>query len=212
LTHADPPKTAATRFPIEALLAERWSPRAFQQRAVEQEKLGSLLEAARLAPSCFNDQPWSFFVATRDERERFERLASCLVETNRAWAEKAPVLMLSVARKTFRQNGKPNRHAGHDVGLAVGGMLVQAQALGLSVHQMAGFDAQRARELLGIPDDHEPMAMTAVGYRGEPDALPDKLRERELAPRERRPLAEIAFGARFGEPLEWLDEAPGKAG
>lgn len=194
-------KTADTRFPVHELIAERWSPRAFADRDVSKEDLGSLLEAARWAPSCFNDQPWSFVVATRDEPEALARLQSCLVDANKAWATDAPVLMLSVARTSFAHNGKPNRHAAHDVGLAVGGLCAQAQALGLVVHQMAGYDAERARELLGVPDGHEPMAMIAVGYEGEAERLDEQLRERELAPRQRKPLSEVAFAGRFGAAL-----------
>lgn len=190
-------KTAVTEFPIHELIARRWSPRAFSERPVEEQKLASLLEAARWAPSCYNEQPWRFFVATRDEPERHARLASCLVPGNRVWAEKAWVLALSVARLAFERTGKPNRHALHDVGLAVGGLLVQAEALGLATHQMAGFDGAKARELLWIPDGYEPVAMIAIGYRGEPELLPEELREREIAPRVRKSLEEIVFGERW---------------
>jgi nitroreductase len=193
-------KLAKSSFPIHELIAARWSPRAFAPRAVEPEVLGSLLEAARWAPSCFNEQPWSFLVAPAADADSFERLAACLSEGN-AWAKRAPVLMLSVAKLAFDRNGKPNRHAYHDVGLAVENLVLQAQALGLSVHQMAGFDVERARANLGIPAGHDPVAMIAVGYRGSADDLPDALRERELAPRSRKALAAFAFGARWGEPL-----------
>lgn len=196
-------KSPDTRFPIHPLIAERWSPRAFADRALDDATLGSLLEAARWAPSCFNEQPWRFLVATRDDAEGFERLGSCLVEAN-GWAKSASVLMLSVARTTFERNDKENRHAWHDVGLAAENLVLQAQALGLATHQMAGFDAARAREVLGIPDGFEPVAMIAVGYRAEPESLPAKLAEREVAPRERRPLGAIAFGAGWETPLDGL--------
>ena len=196
-------KTSDTANPIHALLAERWSPRAFTDQPVDAEQLGALLEAARWAPSCFNEQPWRFLVATRTDAEGFARLADCLVEGN-AWAKQAPVLMLSVARTTFERNRKPNRHAWHDVGLAVQSLVVQAEALGLSTHQMAGFDAERARTTLGIPDDHEPVAMIAVGHRAEPDVLPEPLREREQAPRARRALDTLVHGASWGARPGWL--------
>lgn len=195
-------KPAVTRYPLHDLIARRWSPRAFTQRVPSSEVLGSLFEAARWAPSCFNDQPWRFLVASKDRPERFERLASCLVESNRQWAEHAPVLALSMAQTGFRHNGKPNRHAGHDVGLAVAMLSLQAQALSLAVHQMAGFDATRARQLFGIPDECEPMAMLAIGEAGDPEQLPEKLRARELAPRERLPLSSLVFGERFGSSEE----------
>lgn len=192
-------KTATSDFPLHELIAERWSPRAFTDQPVEADKLGSLFEAARWAASCFNEQPWSFLVATREDTEGFEKLASCLMEGN-AWAKDAPVLMLSVARLTFARNDKPNRHAQHDVGLAVGNLSVQAQAMGLCLHQMGGFDADRAREVLGIPDDFEPMAMIALGYQGEASALPDALREREAAARERKDVGSFVFGAAWEQP------------
>jgi len=198
-------KTAESRYPIHELIAERWSPRAFADRDVEREKLGSLLEAARWAASCFNEQPWSFFVAPRDRTEDFERLASCLVEGN-AWAKSAPVLMLSVAKLAFDRNGKPNRHALHDVGLAAANLTLQAQALGLSVHQMAGFHVGRAREVLAIPDGFEPVAMIAIGYRGDPDSLPDPLKERELTPRLRKQLDAFVFGSGWESPAALLNE------
>lgn len=192
-------KRAETRYDVHDLIAERWSPRAFLDRPVERDKLGSLLEAARWAPSCFNDQPWTFLVATSDRKEDFERLASTLMEGN-AWAKKAPVLMLSVARLAFGHNDKPNRHALHDVGLAVGNLVLQAEALGLSAHQMGGFEKDEAREVLGIPDGFEPVAMIALGYRGDADTLPEKLKERELAERSRKDLDTIVFGAGWEKP------------
>jgi nitroreductase len=195
-------KPAQNDYPIEPLLARRWSPRAFADRPLSGAELASLLEAARWAPSCFNDQPWSFIVAPRADAEAFERLSSCLVEANRVWAARAPVLLLSVARLAFARNDKPNRHAVHDVGLAVQSMALQATAMGLALHQMAGFDVERARTLLGLPEGHEPVAMIALGAPGDPETLPDDLRERERAPRTRKPLAELAFAGSFGQPLE----------
>lgn len=200
-------KTAVTRYPIHELLAERWSPRAFSARSVSREQLGSLFEAARWAPSCFNEQPWRFVVASKDEPQRFEALRRLLVPTNDAWAKNAPVLALSIAKLDFTRTGKPNRHAYHDVGLAVGALLAQAQAMGLCVHQMGGFDVERARAELALTAGHDPVAMMAIGYQGEPESLPVELRERELAPRERRPLNELVFGARFGQPHEAFERA-----
>jgi len=193
-------KRAVTSYPVHDLVAERWSPTVFDGRAVEPEKLGSLFEAARWAASSFNEQPWRFLVARREDAAGFERLAGCLVPAN-AWAKRAPVLALSVARLHFTRNGKPNRHAFHDVGLASGNLCLQAGALGLAVHMMAGFDADRARADLGIPEGHDPVAMMAIGYRGDPGAAPPELRAREEAPRSRKPLAEVAFGPGWDAPL-----------
>src|SRR3954463_9809046 len=149
--------------PIHDLLRRRWSPRAFSDRPVEREKLLSVLEAARWAPSSNNEQPWHYLVARKEEPEEFARLLACLVEKNQSWAKAAPVLMLSVASTVFARNGKPNRHALHDVGQAVADLTVQATALGLFVHQMAGFSAEKARETYGIPENAEPVAALAVG-------------------------------------------------
>jgi nitroreductase len=194
---------ASGDYPIHPLLAERRSLRAFSRKTVEPEILGSLLEAARWAPSCANEQPWSFLVAVKDDKPEFERLLGCLIEFNREWAQHAPVLILSVARMIFQSTGKPNRHAFHDVGQAIASLTVQATASGLVVHQMAGFDVEKARREFAIPHDHEPVAVTAIGYPGSPAELPDKLRQKELAPRQRKALADFVFECSFGQPGAW---------
>ncbi len=190
---------AKTEFPVHDLIRLRWSPRAFSDRPVDPEKLRSLFEAARWAPSSFNEQPWAYLMATREDPEGFARLLSVLMEGNIAWAQHAPVLMLSVAKLNFERNAKPNRHAFHDVGLATANLIVQATAMGLYVHQMAGFHAEKARELFAIPEGWEPVAAIALGYPGEPDSLPASLRDRELAPRTRKPLKEFVFTRRWGQ-------------
>jgi len=192
-------KAAKTEFPIHDLIRLRWSPRAFSDRPVEPEKLRSLLEAARWAPSSYNEQPWAFLVATRDDPEGFARLLSVLVVGNITWAQHAPVLMLSVAKLNFEQNGKPNRHAFHDVGQATANLIVQATAMGLYAHQMAGFHVEKAREVFAIPEGWEPVAAIALGYPGDPDSLPAPLRDREFAPRTRKPLKEFVFAGRWGQ-------------
>ena len=192
-------KPAETHYPIHDLLRRRWSPRAFSDRRVDPAIMRSLLEAARWAPSSYNEQPWSFIVATKDDPVEFGRLLSCLVEGNIQWAQHAPVLMVSVARLTFEDDGKPNRHAFHDVGLAVANLIVQATALGLVVHQMAGIFPDKIRELYGIPEGYEAVAGIALGYPGDPQSLPEELRKRELAPRERKPLTEFVFSGSWGQ-------------
>jgi nitroreductase len=194
-------KPAPIAHDVHELIRDRWSPRAFSKRPLRGAVLRSLLEAARWAPSCFNEQPWRFLVAHRDNQAEFERLLSCLDEKNQRWAKGAAVLMLSVARASFARNGKPNRHALHDVGLAVAQLTLQATALGLGVHQMAGFSAERARELYAIPAEFEPVAAIAVGYPGDPDALPGDLRERELGARSRHPHSAFVFAGTWGDPL-----------
>lgn len=193
-------KPAPVAVPIHELLQRRWSPRAFADRPVEPEKLASLFEAARWAPSCFNEQPWRFLLCTRERPADFQRLLGCLAEANAVWARQAPVLLLSAAKRNFSHNGKPNRHAVHDVGLAAENLVLQAVALGLCAHQMAGFDAAEAREAFAIPEEFEPVAAIAVGYPGDPTRLPAELQERERAPRVRRPRSEILFGGQWGNP------------
>jgi nitroreductase len=199
-------KPADTAFPIHDLMRARWSPRAFSDRKVTSEELRSLLEAARWAPSCFNEQPWSFLVG-RKGTAAFDRLASCLVEANRGWAAEAGALVLAVTSRQFRRNGKPNRHAEHDLGLALGQFGLQATALGLGMHQMAGFDVESARGSLKLPDGQEPVTMVAVGWPGEAASLPEALAERERAPRERRAQEEFVFGGEWGRPMDASGDA-----
>ena len=194
-------KPAETQFPLHELLKRRWSPRAFSEQPVGPDMLLTLLDAARWAPSSSNEQPWRFVVATKQEPADYDRLLACLLEGNRKWAYRAPVLMLSVARMDFEEDGRPNRHAFHDVGLATENLLLQVSALGLVAHPMAGFDIEKARADLKIPSGYEPVAMIAVGYPGELSVLPDYLQQRELKPRERKPLTDITFGGQWGHSL-----------
>ena len=138
-------------------------------------------------------------MATKQDPAEYARLLSCLVEGNIQWAQHAPVLMVSVARRSFEEDGTPNRHAFHDVGQAVANLIVQATALGLVAHQMAGFHPNKVRELYGVPDQYEPVAAIALGYPGDPQNLPERLRNRELAPRERKSLTEFVFTGRWGQ-------------
>src|SRR5436305_7136247 len=190
-------KPAQTDYPIEEILKRRWSPRAFSDRMVEPEKLQSLFEAARWAPSSFNEQPWSFIIATKQKPEEHARLLGCLVEKNQQWAQLAPVLMVSVAKLNFEKTSKPNRHAFHDVGLAMGSLLVEATALGLFVHQMAGFSVDKVREAYQVPEGFEPVAAIAIGYQAEPEALPEIFREQETGPRKRKPISSFVLEERW---------------
>src|SRR5262249_34891150 len=137
-----PEKIAPSDVPIAPWLAQRWSPRAVASRPVEPETLRIVLEAARWAPSCFNEQPWRYLLFDQRAPAGLEAARSCLVGAN-AWAKKPPVLLISVVRDNFTHNGKPNRTAQHDVGLASENLVLQATELGLVTHQMAGFDAAR---------------------------------------------------------------------
>ncbi len=191
-------KPAAVEFPIHNLLKHRWSPRAFADRDVEPAVLRSLFEAARWAPSSYNGQPWSFVIATRKEPEAFQRVLSCFVEFNIGWAKSAPVIGISIARLNFENNNTPNRHAYHDVGQAMANLAIEAVANGLQVHQMAGILVDEARKTLSIPEGFDPVAGFALGYPGEPHQLPDHLRERELAPSERKMASSFVFDGKWG--------------
>ena len=191
-------KPAPVDYPVHPLIRRRWSPSAFSDKPVDPEILRSLFEAVRWAPSSFNEQPWFFIVATRDDSVAFERLLACLTPGNQKWAKRAPVLILSAAKMNFEHNGKPNRHAFHDVGLAVENLVLQATSMDLFVHQMAGFDREKARETYQIPEGFEPVAAIAVGYGGEPEDLPEDLRGRELAERKRRLTDSFVFSGRWG--------------
>jgi nitroreductase len=144
-------------------------------------------------------KPWSYVLATRARRDEFERLLSCLVEANRDWARHAPVLALGITRHAFVRNGKPNATAEHDLGLAAGNLLLEAGARGLFVHQMIGILPDHARQLYAIPEHSHALTGLAIGYLGEPEALPEPLRERDRTLRTRKPLAEFVFGERYGE-------------
>ena len=193
-------KRASTDHPIHDLLAERWSPYGFEDRSVAEADLRSLFEAARWAASSYNEQPWSFFVATRENPTEFTRLLSCLVEANQAWAKAAPVLALGVVSLRFARNNKDNRAAVHDLGLAAGNLLVEATARGLCVHQMIGILPDKAREVYQIPEHNEAWTAMAIGYKADPAKLPDALKERDLTPRQRKPLSQFVFTGKWGQP------------
>ncbi len=199
-------KDADTDAPLAEELRTRFSPRSFAPAPVPPATLRALLEAARWAPSCFNEQPWHFIVATRDDPHEYARMLDCLMPKNQQWAHTAPVLMLSVARLDFQSGAKPNRHALHDVGQAVAQLTVQARHMGLYVHQMAGFSQKKARETYAIPDGYEPVAAIALGTLGDPEALPDDFKQMETAPRTRRTLAEFTFTGAFGKPAPLTDD------
>lgn len=198
-----PEQAIAAHSKLHELIRNRWSPRAFADKDVAAEDLASILDAGRWAASSYNEQPWRFIVATRQQPEAFEKLLGLLLPFNQAWAKAAPVLILIVAKKSFSHNQQPNRHALHDAGAALANMFLQATALGLHGHGMAGFDSERAKTELEIPEDYEPAAFVALGYAGSPDSLPEGLREREMAPRQRKPLSELTFGSRWGVPFNF---------
>ncbi|MBB5353578.1 nitroreductase [Haloferula luteola] len=193
--HADP------EAEILPLLRERWSPSTFSDRPISPEILRSVFEAARWAPSSYNEQPWAYIVARKEDEETYRRALSCLVEANQAWAQHCPVLLLACYRTHFARNGKPNRHAAHDLGAAAAHLTFQATAHGFFVHQMAGIDPEKIRQSFEIPDDYEPLTALALGYL-ETAPGPDRADtvERDQQPDQRRRLADTFFTGTWGTP------------
>ena len=194
-------KKATSQTPIHDLLARRWSTRAFDaSKPVPREQLASLLEAGRWAPSCNGDEPWRYLIWDRArDPEGFQKAFDCLSDNNKKWVKNVPLLMLSCAGTNFAATGKPNRWTQHDTGAASTSMALQAEAMGLMVHQMGGFDADKVRAAFGIPADYTLMAMIAVGYQAAPEVLDEETKKKELAPRGRKPLGERFFEGGWGK-------------
>jgi nitroreductase len=193
-------KTAISSVEIHDLIQSRWSPRAFDSgKNVSHDDLTALLEAARWAPSCFNEQPWRYIVCvkTKDESS-WQNALACLADKNKQWAKNAPILILAAAMENFSHNGKPNRWAIYDTGAASVSLCLQATALGLVVHQMGGFDAEKTRELFKLPEDCTPMSMMAVGYQADIDVLDYDFKTAELAERNRAPLSQHFYYGQWG--------------
>lgn len=192
-------KTAATDAPIHNTLAVRWSPYVFSGRPVPTADLRSLFEAARWAPSSYNEQPWRFIVGIRGADETHARIVSCLADGNQGWASAAPVLAIGVIMKTFAANGKPNKAAPHDLGLASANLATEATRRKLHVHMMIGLDPDAARQAFSIPEDAEAYTAMAIGYRATESVGDPALKERESKPRTRRTVADFVFGGPFGD-------------
>ncbi len=190
-------KRAIPEHPIADVLARRFSPRAFAPEPPSDAQLARLFTAACWAPSSGNGQPWRLVVGVQGD-EVWPVVLSCLNEKNQSWCQGAPVLGIAIAQ-TLRDD-KPLKTGPYDLGQALADLTVQATTDGIYVHQMAGFSEQAAREAFQIPAGFTAWTAFAIGALGDPDTLPDDLRERELAPRKRHPLAERVFGRRFGEP------------
>lgn len=192
-------KKADTDYPIHTLLKNRWSPRSFSDKSIDTELINQLFEAARWAPSSYNEQPWRFIVARKEDDDAFNKLSKVANDFNRNWATGAPVLVLGLAKKTFDRNGRTNKHAGHDLGQAIAHLTFEATRHDLFVHQMAGILPDKARELYAISDEFEPFTMFAIGYRGNPQSLPNKLAEQEMNTRSRKELDDILFDGEWAE-------------
>lgn len=196
-------KTADPDHPILNTLAVRWSPYVFSREPVPPSDLRSLFEAARWAPSSYNEQPWRYIVGIEGRGKTHERIVDCLSEGNQGWARNAPVLALGLIMRSFSTNARPNKAAEHDLGLASANLVVEATAHKLHVHQMIGLDPEVARRLFSIPEDAEALTALAIGYRDRSASADGALRDRESRPRQRRPLSEFVFSDRFGEKADF---------
>jgi nitroreductase len=179
---------------VQDLILKRWSPRAFADKPVSNDDLRKIFTAASWAASSSNEQPWRFFIGRQGD-DTYAKILDALVQFNQDWAKTAPILILSVAKKTFTKDQKPNGYALHDTGAASANLVLEAIALGLHTHGMAGFDKDKMRSNLEIPEAFEIGAVWALGYLGDPDTLPVHLKEMELAPRTRNPLSDFVFEA-----------------
>ncbi len=193
-------KNASTSVPIHDLMTQRWSTRAFNaSRPVTRPEITALLEAIRWSPSCNGGEPWRYLVFDKTtDQSNWQRAFDCLSAGNQAWCANVHLLLLACAGSTFAHNGQPNRFAQHDTGMANLSLMLQAVALGLASHAMAGFDAEKARTAFSIPADFTPLTMIAVGQQAEPDILTEAVKAKELAPRSRRPLHETFFAGSWG--------------
>ncbi len=184
-------------YPIEDLFIKRWSPRAMSGEMLSPNEIGSLFEAARWAPSCFNEQPWRFLYAQSDS-DQWPLFFDLLVEANQVWAKNSGMLIVVISKRAFAHNGKPNNSHSLDTGSAWQSLALQASVMGLVAHGMAGFDYDRARSVLKVPDDFSVEMMIAVGRPGDQSELPEDLRNKE-APSGRLSVAEISFSGTFPE-------------
>ncbi|QDU39098.1 malonic semialdehyde reductase [Maioricimonas rarisocia] len=193
----DPLEHRKSDHPIEELFLRRWSPRAMTGETITEEELMRLFEAARWAPSTYNEQEWRFLYATRDS-EHWQAFYDLLMEGNQSWCDQAAVLIVGLSHKFFSRNGKPNPVHTLDTGLATQNLLLQAAAMGLVAHGMAGFNRGPARSVLNVPEEYDVEVMIAIGRPGDPDDLPEQMREADLNPSGRKPVSEIARPGRFG--------------
>lgn len=199
-------KRANPTHAILDTICRRFSPYGFADRSLPVPELCSLLEAARWSPSSFNEQPWRLIATRREDGEPFERLLGCLVDFNRGWARYASALILGVVARNFEGRDSSNPAAEHDLGLATAHLMLEATARGVATHAMIGIDAARCRKAFSIPAGFDPLTAIALGYAGEPAEYPEKLRARDLAPRERKALPELVFGAEWGRAAPCLDD------
>lgn len=188
---------------LHPLIEQRRSIYAYSDEPIGEEQIQRLFEAAHWAASSRNEQPWRFVYATHDTPELYQRIFESLNEGNRIWAGRAPLLIASLVNKYNTFNGTPNAYAWHDLGLAIGNLTLQATDEGLYLRQMGGFNRAQLIENLEIPAEFEPVTVLAVGYPGDVNDLPEMLRQRQLASRQRKPLEDLVFHGKWDNPVHW---------
>jgi len=198
-------KEAVTSFPINPMARIRWSPRAFLEKPVEREKLISMFEAARWSASGGNEQPWRFIVG-QDKDETWQNIFSTLSEGNHEWNQHVPVLIMAIGNRISAWDGNVSPVYLYDTGQSVAHLSIEAMSQGLHVHQMGGFSPELAMRILEIPETFQPVTVIAAGYIGDPEKLPEKLKQREFQERQRKSLGEIVFSGKFGETSKLISE------
>lgn len=182
---------------IHPLISNRWSPRAFDGQSLSHDQMNQLFEAMRWAPSSFNEQPWKVIYAIRSEKENFNKVLSTLVEWNQNWAKTAGALMITVAKDNFDLDGSENKHAWHDIGLAIGNLSFQATHMGIYLHQMGGIEREQIKSTFEIPDGYTPVTGIALGHPGDILQIPEEIQDDEMKAQERKKVNSFAFNAEF---------------
>ena len=190
-------KKANTKHKVIELIKNRWSPRSFSNKAIDQESIKSLFEAASWAASAFNEQPWRFIYAMKDNNTIYNKILATLIEWNQNWAKAAPLLILTIAKLNFSHNNEPNRTTFYELGQAIGQLGLQASSMDLFVHQMSGFDHKKAEKDFNIPTGYTAISVLAVGYLGKAEDLSEDLKKMELTPRTRNELNSFVFEGEY---------------
>lgn len=192
-------KTAPSDHAIHELIGERWSPYWFDNRPISNSDMCAIMEAARWAPSSYNEQPWCFLMSNREDVGRHAPMVECLIEGNRTWAREAPILLLGLTHRSFAQSGEPNPACEHDLGLAAASLTLEASARGIQVHQMSGILRARIRETYRVPADVTPLTALALGYCAAAKDVPDRYQDRQNRARERKPLSSFVYAGSWEE-------------
>lgn len=192
-------KKGEADFGVMPEMLERWSPYCFDDQTVPGDLLLQCLEATRWSASSYNEQPWYFLLSEKSKPDGFEKMLGCLLEANQVWAKYAGALLIAVSKENFSHNGTPNRVHAYDLGQAVAQLSLQATALGLQVHQMAGINLSRIRQEYSIPDGYVPQTAVAIGYAAkEPLPGQEAFAGRDTKPRTRKKISEFVFSEKWG--------------